>query len=544
MTILFFISFSSLSQLQSKLPRKSSSLSSPQSSILKRRMLEIILISILIFAYANGFGNFPLIQPWSSCRRCGISQISNNMNTMKYKYHHRHSTFLLFTNSRQNDLTLSSIENNLEKKWRLPPIEQKETLESQHTISIKTKDEDIKDLIKQISSINTSILQIRRQSDDEKDINHFLQQKEKHKPQHKLFHKAIPYCRTLVQLLRHNSHSRQKDSSKNNVTPKNLLDVNEIIDTETISSLRDALSRATVQAVRVAADANDYNLIREIINVSIEFASYFPENFCDHNLNQIAINTNLHERHDHNERSNQSSEISSTTIIQPSIIILQTRIFGEAIRSLARTTAGYSKIRQTWQDFQISISNGICSYPQTAMEMNSMIEALHSRKRIKAALSLYHENKEFIPVDTFTASVVLDVLVTSMISDANDLNLKNQIKKSKKNDYMKEKHYISRVPRRLNLDCWQWKESLKILNDFENKHHQQILNQHRHQDLELEILNNRVYFKMLKLNELVMTWSEERGYFHNGYSFVIDILKRMQVSTYRILFPCFGFLGN
>jgi len=375
-----------------------------------------------------------------------------------------------FTKDRILDLSLVSNQDISESStWILLPQTAQIKIDydgagNQHTQCFRNirDEQEITDLIVQIQSVSSSILSIRRQHQ-----KYFSKQKKKNR-------KAISKCRELVQILKEQSmYSSEPFSSLSD--EKNTSEVDESV----IALLRDALSRATVQALRAAADANDYVLIVQIVDVSIEFASSFRN---DHNI-QKSNNSNDDENHCHN---------TSYSILQP-------RLFGEAIQTLTRTTAGYSKIRQIWQKFKKSIHSGKCPYPDQATELNAMIIALHSRKRIRAALNLYHGNKHLIRADSFTATALFELLLDSI-----DYDIKFTLKS--------ELH---------NNDCWQMKEAMEILEDFETRYR----TDHSHGN---DILNNQVYSMILKINDLVIRRSTEIGLTYDGGTFAMSILGRMK----------------
>ena len=95
--------------------------------------------------------------------------------------------------------------------------------------------------------------------------------------------------------------------------------------------------------------------------------------------------------------------------------ILTSRLFGEAIESLSRTRCNISKLKQMWKlakEHEVIIQEpGL-----TAFELNTMLRALASRGKIRAALDLYEIEKRSIPGDAYTMSTLLTAL-TNSISD-------------------------------------------------------------------------------------------------------------------------------
>lgn len=111
-------------------------------------------------------------------------------------------------------------------------------------------------LIPRLYSISTTIQKIRRQHNYDNEPNENNVKK----------NKSIAYSRAFVQLLNEHIESLSEINtlgSKTEETDKN------------VSTLRDALSRAPVQALRAAADFNDYKLIHQIIRVSSQFGALF-----------------------------------------------------------------------------------------------------------------------------------------------------------------------------------------------------------------------------------------------------------------------------
>lgn len=426
------------------------------------------LISFHFFLWKAPFANTFLIPPTLPTDRQRGTFSNKRTRTMTY-----YNILALPQRGKETNLDLSLVSNqdiSESNTWILLPQEvlidaNFESAENYDTPCFRNirDEQEITDLIVQIQSVSSSILSIRRQHQ-----KYYSKQKKNNR-------KAIPKCRELVQILKEQSmYSSEPFSSLGK--EKKLTKVDESV----IAILRDALSRATVQALRAAADANDYNLIMQIVDATVEFASSF--------------------QNDHDTQKQNNSNGDEDQCCGISFSILQPRLFGEAIQTLTRTTAGYSKIRQCWQKFKKSICAGLCPYPTQATELNAMIIALHSRKRIRAALNLYHENKELIRSDSFTASALFDLLSQSIESD--------------------EKLQSKGDPD--NFECWQMNEALEILQHFETRYR----SDHNHGN---DILNNQVYSMILKLNDKVITRNTQNRISYDGGSFALSILERMKV---------------
>lgn len=137
---------------------------------------------------------------------------------------------------------------------------------------------------------------------------------------------------------------------------------------EDITLLREALERSVVQSIRTASAAGDYRLILSIVKASIDFC-------------------------------------------QDKYSLISPRIFGEAIESMSRTSANVNKLKQIWQ---LSIDHShLLTTPISAFELNTIIKALGSRQKIKAALELFQTSR--IKGDAYTASTLLNLLKESIV---------------------------------------------------------------------------------------------------------------------------------
>jgi len=214
-------------------------------------------------------------------------------------------------------------------------------------------------------------------------------------------------------------------------------------------SIEEALERATIQAVRAASAAGDYRLIFRVVESAIGFAQ------------------------------SQSSSM------------LQARLFGEAIESLSRTKCNISKLKQMWKLSQQHAS--LLKEPgMGAFELNTILRALASRGKIRAALDLYES--ETIEGDAYTMSTLLTALTTSISEDqppAKDWSSSNN---------------------RGESPCWQYIEGRRLVE-----------NSCRNQ------LNNHVFAAALRLNERAGQVFDSPRQRHYTAKSAMDLLQLMKV---------------
>jgi pentatricopeptide repeat protein len=220
---------------------------------------------------------------------------------------------------------------------------------------------------------------------------------------------------------------------------------------EDATLLSQALEGAVLQAVRFAAESNDYRFIGTLLDAVIDFCQ-------------------------------------GHTLLKP-------RIFGEAIESLSRTSANASKLKQVWQ-LALDHQHMLTTSCLTAFELNSMIGALASRNKVKAALQLYYENRD-IQADAYTASKLLHVL-TDSIQDQQPVSMELMNHKSDDNGL-----FIS--------PCWQYETGLALLRNASP-----------------ELLNNHVFTAALKLNERAIEVFGGSRRLHYGSQAALDILELMR----------------
>lgn len=204
--------------------------------------------------------------------------------------------------------------------------------------------------------------------------------------------------------------------------------------------LIEALERSMVQSIRSASTSGDYRLILALVKAAI--------GFC---------------------QGNQA--------------LLSPRIFGEAVESLSRTAANVNKLKQVWQ---LAVEHPhLLSYPLGAFELNTMLKALGSRQKLKAALELYQTSG--IQGDAYTASTLLNLLTESIVDEQ---AVTNNWKEGKS-------------------PCWQFEEGMKVLKSCVEP-------------------NNIVCCAALRLNERATLVFGSSGRRHFGSQAAMDLLEYMK----------------
>ena len=229
---------------------------------------------------------------------------------------------------------------------------------------------------------------------------------------------------------------------------------------EVVERFRDALSKAVVSAIRSAADDGNYGLIVKIVDHVVDY--------------------------------------TDSVLSAYGAAILDTRIFGEAITGLTKSNASQSKLKKMWSKFmdlsqKDETTNGmVLSSPPGPYELNAMLTGLAERKRFRAALDLYHTSG--VPGDAFTASILLEMLASSM-SDR------------------------SATVKSLPQESWQWDETILLLKDFAKKG---------------QPLNNYAYASALKVNKQATRHSNlargRTGNRHDGEKATLYVLDQMKHS--------------
>ncbi|KAL7511750.1 hypothetical protein ACHAXN_008707 [Cyclotella atomus] len=259
----------------------------------------------------------------------------------------------------------------------------------------------------------------------------------------------------------------------------------EAIKTErnTIETTRESLEVAFVQAIRAASEVGDFILISKIVYSAVDYALAF-------------VNFGF--------KPNGASGNE--------LALLQPRIFGEAITSLAKTKASVSKIKGMWNYFIKDVegdqvtSSVLVSSP-SAYELNAMISALASRGKIRAAIKLYktlavEASSKRIEADAYTASVLFGMLADDISSPTGDRSVigNDQTGEESTNGDDKEKS-----------PCWQWNEAVELLDTFAP-----------HQ------LNNIAYAELLKINEKAVETYIKQPVKHGGVPSAMMALDRMK----------------
>ena len=229
---------------------------------------------------------------------------------------------------------------------------------------------------------------------------------------------------------------------------------------EVVENFRDALSKAVVSAIRSAADDGNYGLIVKIVDDVVHY--------------------------------------TEAVLSVYGTAILDTRIFGEAITGLTKSNASQSKLKRMWSKFMAlsqkdETTNGmVLTSAPGPYELNAMLTGLAERKRFWAALELYHTSG--VPGDAFTASILLEMLASSM-SDR------------------------SATVKSLPQESWQWDETVLLLKDFAKKG---------------QPLNNFAYASALKVNKQATRQSNlargRTGNRHDGEKAALYVLDQMKHS--------------
>lgn len=226
---------------------------------------------------------------------------------------------------------------------------------------------------------------------------------------------------------------------------------------EVFERFRDALSKAVVSAIRAAADDGNYGLIAKVVDDVVDYAE--------------------------------------AVLSVHGAAIIDTRIFGEAIAGMTRSNASQSKLKKMWSKFMglysraESIDGMVLTSAPGPYELNTMLTGLAERKRLRAALDLYRTSG--VPGDAFTASILLEMLASSM-SDP-----------------------VKSLPQ----ESWQWDETVSLLEDFNKKGQQ---------------LNNYAFASALKVNKRAIRQSNQArgrtGNRHDGEKATLFLLDQMKFS--------------
>jgi hypothetical protein len=180
--------------------------------------------------------------------------------------------------------------------------------------------------------LSTLLLTIKNQRVQR--INHDKKLIRDSKPSSALLNRLPSSCWAFINILQ---QKEETAASTNTNTNANRTDV--------------LIHQIAIQALRYAGEVNDYRFIATLVDTLLQ-------HYTDH----------------------------------PAQKRLDTRIFGEAIRSLSQTTTGPSKLRQMWKRMW-KASYGleqVTTRPPNAFELNTMIAALGKQGKIIAAIDLYH----------------------------------------------------------------------------------------------------------------------------------------------------------
>ena len=238
----------------------------------------------------------------------------------------------------------------------------------------------------------------------------------------------------------HKARTNNRDASKPIKSLVSLLHSSPDIVEDDTALLQEALERSMVQSIRSASADGDYRLILALIEAVIDF--------CDGNR-----------------------------------VLLSPRIFGEAIESTSRTTANVNKLKQLWR--MAMDHSHLLTSPLGAFELNTMIKALGSRQKLKAALGL-HQTSGIIG-DAYTASALLNLLTESIVDD----------------------QAISKHGDESQSPCWQFEEGMKVLKSCQTP-------------------NNFVFCAALRLNHRASAVFRSTGRRHFGSQAALDLLEYMK----------------
>ena len=259
------------------------------------------------------------------------------------------------------------------------------------------------------------------------------------------------------------------------------------LDDNIIASMRESLEMVFIQSIRAASEVGDFILLPKIVYAAVEYALAFVQ------YGKLQIM--------------QSSDHIELGLLQP-------RIFGEAISSLAKTKASVSKIKGMWNYFIKDVARDnqmsavLISQP-SAYELNAMISALAGRGKVRAAIKLYREfaveEGRVVEADAYTASVLFGILADSI-----DLGIGGhevfKVEKYSNEKTSGENDYRGKSP------CWQWNEAVELLDTFAS-----------HQ------LNNVAYASLLKVNEKATGAFLKNSAKHGGVPSAMMVLDRMKL---------------
>jgi len=259
------------------------------------------------------------------------------------------------------------------------------------------------------------------------------------------------------------------------------------------------IQQIAIQALRYAGEVNDYRFIVTLVDTLLQ-------HYIDH----------------------------------PTQKRLDTRIFGEAIRSLSQTTTGPSKLRQMWkQMWRASYGlEQVTTRPPNAFELNTMIAALGEKGKIIAAIDLYHtytdqnisnqttqsdtdKHHHYIPPDSYTYSTLFDLLSISVVSNTSTF-ISNSSNMSTTHATSVFHNPSSIYPSYISTPFWQWKKVLQLLDCAATN------NKSYHHNASSSLLNNFVYSAALKVNEKAVHIATQSHFYHDGATAAVDVLNHME----------------
>ena len=241
--------------------------------------------------------------------------------------------------------------------------------------------------------------------------------------------------------------------------------------TDIQKELKEPLTRAVVQGIRIAAFVNDYKLLIRLVDAYL--------NFVDDGL------SNIHDM-----------EISSLGRTANAVDI---RVLGEAIEGLTRTSVNIGKIKRVWNkvidqlDPQHSdkVPNDTrISSLVSAREVNAILKALVSHGKVKRALDLYRQfrsisqqlddkaDPEGLKVDSYSITILLGALADSVqidggsesgqtIDDVDAITENSTAGVSSLMSLPLSNECVQSLllPLSLSKCVWQWNEALRLLDE-------------------------------------------------------------------------------
>lgn len=268
-------------------------------------------------------------------------------------------------------------------------------------------------------------------------------------------------------------------------------------DSPTTKRLLQLLERAITQALRLAAESNNYKLILELMGSAILFANNHP--------------------------------------------ILTPRIFGEAINALAQTQANAAKMKSMWSlmtgETEYGTTSQIPSFlssSPTAFELNVLLKAMASRRKFKASVDVYRKhsssrirrqrkiagnaNSIYIRPDAYTVSTLFAILTDSITSNQKHVNVTTNLDSSFGSSTLQTK-----LTSMSSSSCWQWNAALEILDSLDGDD----VNVDATTSTTSSQWNNHVYSSLLLLQGKAQDIFGSDGGHRNGPQLTMTILDDM-----------------